>query len=196
MHWLRVIQSPVRLSHDESKCKEHDMLPACQLRGHGLVEATALRAEEHHGDLPALNGLQAAQDGLHRVEERLGLHHHAGPSPVRPVVNGPPAVVGERAQVVAAQVEQAALEGSLQDAPPGEITNHLREDGDYIDPHWRSIPSRRCTTIRLPGTSTSRTTSFVAGTSSSPAGPLTSKTSLLPVGKTLTSSPSSSPLSL
>ena len=71
---------------------------------------------------------------VERLGPRLRLHHHAGAPAVRGVVDGAVAVVGEVAQVVDADVEQAVL-ARLADERQVERGEVVGEDRDDVDAH-------------------------------------------------------------
>src|SRR5579859_6705681 len=146
----------------------HSLVPAAQngelrRRGEGpdprLREAPPLRAGQQ--DRPRRR--RGAPDDVHGAEERLGLHHHAGPAAVRRLVHGPVAVVRERAEVPDHQVEQAPRAAAADHPRVERPGKHVRKDRHHVDTHHDHSGGR--TTISPAARSTVSITPSTAGSS-------------------------------
>ncbi len=76
-----------------------------------------------------------AQDCLHGLKHRLRLEHHALAAAERAIVHGLVAVVSELPQIVHANIDQAGLSGSADNAVVERSGEELREDGDDVKLH-------------------------------------------------------------
>src|SRR3954454_5711120 len=147
-----------------------------ELACHRLGERRAAGAGDDQVRYAARSGRvrPLVHDGVQCLAPRLRAHDHALASSVRRVVDGAVAVVGEVAQVVHPQVDQALLTG-LADQREAERLKVVREDGEDVEPQRAcahdssrsNSPAGGSMTTRPPATSTSGTRAATNGTSPS-----------------------------
>jgi hypothetical protein len=97
----------------------------CQLVSHGLIESPATGTEEQ--ERPRRSGR------FDRIEDRLGLHHHAGATTERAVVDRAVNVRCLFPNVVGPQVEQSALLCLPEQALSAEVVDELGEQREDVD---------------------------------------------------------------
>src|SRR5439155_16102768 len=138
-----------------------------------------------------------------RSEDGPGPHHHARSSAERVVVDLPVPALGMVSDVVHPDPYQSAANGPPQQALSQGAVEDRREQGEDVDPHPIRVrghgavsPETSLTTTRRAERSTSATTSFRAGTRTSPSSPRTTHTSLAGVVITSTRDPSDRPRSV
>jgi len=99
----------------------------------GLREPRSLRRQQHdRRGLPAFT-----PNHLHRLQERLGLHHHAGSAAIRHVIDGAMPIRRVRPQVVDLHVQQPALNAPADYSFREAGLDHAREDRHDIELHSR-----------------------------------------------------------
>src|SRR5262249_11212209 len=134
-------------------------------------------------------------DRVERPEDRLGLHHHPGPTAVRHIVDAAMPVGGEITQVVNRHLEQPPVDCPSHNTSCQSCFDHRRKNGGDVESHaFRSnSPSGGSITIRLPGTSIVRQISVASGIRISPLAPATTNRLPATLPSTSFTSPTSSP---
>ena len=137
------------------------------------------------------------RNGLQGPVDRFNLHDHPAASAVRGVVGHAMFVPGMVADVVQMDRNQPAFRGLFQKAATQRRGEHLRKDGQNIEPDHEPIsPFSNRTTITPRSLSILRTTSSMAGSRISRLPSRHTYTSLLPVGNTASIRPRSRPSSV
>src|SRR5215218_4617612 len=163
-----------------------------QAPGDPVVEATAVGGEQH--DPGRAVGLQVVEG----VEPGAGAHDHAGAAAEGGVVDAAVPVGGPVAQVVQADLDQAALPRLAEQAGGQGRGEEPGEDGDDVDQHGYSSGSPRspgtASTRTRPASSSTVTRAATAGTRAlAPPGSSTASRSWAAPGTTSATRPRSRP---
>lgn len=102
-----------------------------QLPDELLIESSARRGQ--HDEQAGVGRLSANR--LDGVEDRLAHHHHAGAAAEGPVVDALVLALGPVADVPQMNLDQAVIEGELQEALAEVAVKDLREQGEDVKSH-------------------------------------------------------------
>src|SRR5262249_14848987 len=155
-----------------------------------VIQQSTLRREvDHLGLFHSATALTLSRR-FQRFLERLGHHHHARATAVRPVIYRPVSIGAEVARIPQHQLIQPALERPSRHPRAGDGVEHLRKQGDRIKMDQKSVP--QSTVSRPPAASTSTTTASTKGMSRSRSPP-TTNTGFAPVSRSPVTCPNAAP---
>lgn len=105
---------------------EDQMFMLNQFAGDTLLKGAALRRHKNHGRI-------RAPDRFDGFKERLGLHHHAGPSTIGAVIDRTVYIGGEIARIDKVEMGQSELFRAFHHAFAEKTVQHARENRDDVN---------------------------------------------------------------
>ncbi len=104
--------------------------------GHGLIE-TATAGTKQQQRTRCVTRFDGCKNGL-------GLHHHAGATTERDIIDGPVTVRGRAPHIVTRQRQQPLVASAPEETLLAEYIDELGEDGEDVDSHCGVEPRRAC----------------------------------------------------